>query len=95
MAMVTVRRDGLSFGCMKGNDARGREVVLLVYESAADLGRVRHVPRAGDLLWCRPYHASVFVPVRKVSREHLALRALPLPGDVLHAYFPLLGEVIR
>lgn len=86
--LLIVEASPLCFGCVKAHDLAGRSASVILYENT----RVKHVdivPNAGDLLLCRLVHSSVYIPVYRIARESLSLRCLPIPSDVLQAYFPL------
>lgn len=94
MRLLTVSSPNLMFGCMKAKDETGKDATLLLYENSRN-AYVCCVPFVGDVLECIHYHASVYIPVRKLLMEHIVLRLLPVPRDVLQYYFPISQTLVH
>ena len=76
------------FGCMEAVDESGSPATLLIYEDTRHR-YLHNTPAVGDCYQCRRYHASVFIPLCRIVLEHVCLRHLPLPNDILMHYFPI------
>lgn len=87
MCEVRVVSNSISFGCMQGM-RDGQRVSILLYD---DLSRVYtpFVPEKNDLLLCKLYHSTLYIPVGLIVEEHRWLHKLSLPEDILLEYFPL------
>ena len=86
--LLIVAPSGLAFGCVKAHDLCGNHASIVLYENLTTR-YVDAAPRAGDMLLCRHHHSSVYVPLLRILQTALCLRSLPIPNDVLSAYFPL------
>ena len=86
--LIEVTSSDLSFGCMHGKDINDNPVVIILYE-CIDYMYLSSVPQKGNMILCKHYHEHVYIPLRLIISEHLALRKLPISHDVLSDYFPL------
>ena len=86
--LIEVTSSDLSFGCMNGRDMNDNPVVIILYEYIGCM-YLSIVPQKGNIILCKHYHEHVYIPLRLIISEHLALRKLPISNDVLMAYFPL------
>lgn len=78
----------LSFGCMRARDLNDHPVLIILYEYIHCM-YLPIVPQKGDFILCEHYHHHVYIPLRLIIREHLVLRKLPVPNDVVAHYFPM------
>ena len=88
MSILSVRKGGLSFGCLRAYDMNGNESVILIHENI-NHSYIDIIPQSGDILWCRNLHSSVYIPLFRIVQAHVCLRSLPIPCDILREYFPI------
>ena len=76
------------FGCVHAQDLCGNRAMIIVYEDLKNW-YLNEVPAYGSMFLCSHYHSSVYIPFAYIIHEHLLLRKLYIPNDVLYEYFPI------
>ena len=87
--LLRVCDERISFGCIKARHITGMDATIVLYENIRKCYTANYYPRRNDILLCDYLHSSVYIALALIIEEHLCLRALNLPGDVLREYFPL------